>query len=220
MTGRWPAGTSSPCDFSARISVGDTPSIVTLCGVRPAAHTRPGSGSVGRTFVQQQRGAERMRTERAQRSHHPAHVGEPEEHVAAAHVELVRHLGCDLDQEPGVGVDGALRLARRARRVPEQQHVLGARRLGRDGAADRGARNRTTLTSIGPCERVRDRRHARRRRPCGPSGRRGAPRRATALSGVGRPRRQDQSAVNTSLACASLRREAIAVAAKPENSGT
>ncbi len=91
-----------------------------------------GTREVGRAFVEHEPRAEHQRPGDRPRTHHPAEVGEPEQRVARAEVELVRQVLRGLDREAAVDVDGALRSAGRARRVDE--HV---RRLGIDVAADR-----------------------------------------------------------------------------------
>ena len=91
-------------------------------------HERPqpaGVGPVGRALVDDQPRAEQQRPADRPRAHHPAEVGEPAQRVARAQVERVGEVLGGLDREAAVDVDGALRLAGRARGV--DHHV---RRLG------------------------------------------------------------------------------------------
>ena len=117
---RSPSG--SPFGMSARISVGETPSIVT----RSASTVRQ-SRSSG------QSGAPSAKTIDAPTApppttvhgpHDPAHVGGEVDPLALVHVRLVRDLAGDRDEEAALHVKDALRLARRAGRVRQQVRVL------------------------------------------------------------------------------------------------
>ena len=91
-------------------------------------HHRPepvGPGVVRGAVVQEHRRAERRRADDLPRPHDPAEVGEPEQQIAGSDVGLVRDLLGDLDEEPAVDVDGALRRAGGPARVRDEQRVFG-----------------------------------------------------------------------------------------------
>ena len=95
---------SSPWPISARIAVGEMPS--TRDAVPLDQLPEPvGLGIIGRALVDHERRAEHQRCPDRPRPHHPAEVGDPEEHVARLHVEAVRHILRALDREAAVDVD-------------------------------------------------------------------------------------------------------------------
>ena len=107
----------SPCGISARMSVGESPSIVTR-SARPAARAGP---AASRARPRRRRScAERAAADDGPRAHDPAHVGREVDDVAGADVGLVADLARDRDEEAALDVDHALRLAGRAGRVREQ----------------------------------------------------------------------------------------------------
>ena len=70
-------------------------------------------------------GAQHQRAGDGPRTHHPAHVREPEERVPALEVEAVREIDGGLEGEPGVHVHRALRAARGAGGVDDHERVVG-----------------------------------------------------------------------------------------------
>src|SRR5216683_3563709 len=73
-----------------------------------------GGRVVGRTFIKKGGRAECQRADNEPRPHHPAHVGEPEHHLALAQVEQMRHVLRALEREARVVMHGALGSAGRA----------------------------------------------------------------------------------------------------------
>ncbi len=91
-----------------------------------AARVRP----VGDTLVEDDRGAEEVHADELPGPHHPADVGDPEEHVVRLDVECVAELLGHLRQDAAVRVDGSLRSARGARGEDHQRALLGVEALG------------------------------------------------------------------------------------------
>ena len=103
---------------------------------------------VRRALVEHEPRTEHQRPRDRPRTHHPAEVGEPEQRVAGAQVELVRQVLRGLDREAAVDMDGPLGPSGRARRVDEQ-----VRRLRVDLATDdrfRLARHRGVPPGVAP----------------------------------------------------------------------
>ena len=106
------------------MTVGETPRWVTRwrSTMRPQAVR---SGEVRRALVEHQPGAAQERPGDRPGAHHPAEVGEPEEAVAGAEVEVVGEVLRGLDREAAVDMDGALGPAGRPGRVDEHERGLG-----------------------------------------------------------------------------------------------
>ena len=109
------------------MTVGERPRWVTLVALddRPQAVR---AGVIRGALVEHQAGAEQQRAGDGPRSHHPAEVGEPEQGVARAQVELVREVLGTLDGKAAMHVDRGLRPPGRARRVDQQIGRLGVGR--------------------------------------------------------------------------------------------
>ncbi len=82
-------------------------------------------GIVGRALEDEEGGAQHRRPGHRPGTHHPAHVGEPEERVAALQVEAVGQVHGGLQREAGVDVDGALRPPGGAGGVDDHERVVG-----------------------------------------------------------------------------------------------
>ena len=88
-----------------------------------------GSRKVGRALVDHERGAQQQGAGHRPWTHHPAHVREPEQDVAALEVEAVGEVHRALEREAAVDVDRALGLPGRAAGVDQHVRVVG---VGRD----------------------------------------------------------------------------------------
>ena len=84
---------------------------------------------VGQTLDHHQPAAALQAADDHQRSEHPAHVGDPAQHVAWLQVERVAEIDRGLQQKSHVRVDNALGQARRPRRVDDHQRMVGIERL-------------------------------------------------------------------------------------------
>jgi len=89
-----------------------------------------GPGVVRRPFVDEERGAEHRCPGHRPGTHHPAHVGEPEEGVAGLQVEAVRQVDGRLDREATVHVQRTLRPAGGSGGVDDHERVVGVGRHG------------------------------------------------------------------------------------------
>ena len=83
------------------------------------------AGEVRRALVQHEPGAAQERPGDRPGAHHPAEVGEPEEAVAGAEVEVVGEVLRGLDREAAVDMDRPLGPAGRPGRVDEHERGLG-----------------------------------------------------------------------------------------------
>ncbi len=81
-------------------------------------------GVVGRSLVDAERGAEHRCPGHRPRTHHPAHVGEPEEGVAGLQVEAMGQVHGSLDREAAVDVQRPLGPAGGARGVDDHERVV------------------------------------------------------------------------------------------------
>ena len=118
-----------PSGMRARISVGETPRVVTPWrSTSDPEAVGPGMGR--RPLVQQDGRAERERADDLPRPHDPSEVGRPVQDLARVQVHLVGDLLRDLHEEAAVDVHDAFRPARRPARVADEQRLLRVERLG------------------------------------------------------------------------------------------
>ena len=182
--------------------------------------SRSGPGWFGAPSYRNTVAPSAVRADDLPRPHDPAEVGEPEQQIARSDVGLVRDLLGDLDEEPAVDVDGALRRAGRPARVRDEQRVFGIQvgglepvRVRREAARPTGGR---VAASHGASVRPRRSTTITWRTD------RAAATASSAVSFIGTtlPRRGKPSAVISTVASASSSRFATASAPNPENSGS
>ncbi len=203
--------------MSARTSVGETPSIVTLSLGDDLPHAVV--GAVRRTLHEHDRRAAGHGADHGPRTHDPAHVGREEDAIAGAEIRLVRGLARDREEEAGLDVQRSLRLARRAGRVGKE-----VRRLALDGdclelsqAVPPTASSHHESRPVVIGQSTPARLQTSTRSTLGASASASS---STAFIGTTFPRRYDASAVRTSFAPASASRDDTAGPANPEKIGT